>query len=79
MLEGDLRDHAVVTGNYAKWLVNNSGKKDALVIKKELDKWVHRLNKMEDDMVTKRALTAVEKIAEAAKKVADRALVKASG
>ena len=79
MLEGDLRDHAVVTGNYAKWLVNNSGKKDALVIKKELDKWVHRLSKIEDDMVTKRALTAVEKIAEAAKKVADRALVKASG
>ena len=79
ILEGDLRDHPVVTGNYAKWLVNNSGKKDALVIKKELDKWVQKVNKMEEDMVTKRALSVVERTAEAAKKVADKALAKASG
>ena len=28
MLAKDLRDHHIITGNYAKWLVNNSGKKD---------------------------------------------------
>ena len=78
MLEGDLRDHPVVTGNYAKWLVNNSGKKDALVIKREVDKLSTKLARLEEEMATKRALTAVEKTAEAAKKVADKALAKAS-
>lgn len=78
MLEGDLRDHAVVTGNYAKWLVNNSGKKDALMLKKEVDRLSTKLTKVEEESATKRALNAVEKTAEAAKKVADKALAKAN-
>ena len=28
MLTKDICDHHIVTGNYAKWLVNNSGKKN---------------------------------------------------
>ncbi len=36
MLRGDFRDHPIVTGNYAKWLVNHSGKKDAQELKKEV-------------------------------------------
>ena len=78
MMEGDLRDHPVVTGNYAKWLVNNSGKKDALLIKREVEKLTTKLAKVEEESASKRALSAVEKIAEAAKKVADKALAKAS-
>ena len=78
MMEGDLRDHPVVTGNYAKWLVNNSGKKDALLIKRDVEKLTTKLAKVEEESASKRALSAVEKIAESAKKVADKALAKAS-
>ncbi len=76
MLKGDLRDHPIVTGNYAKWLVNHSGKQDAKEIKKEVEKVVKSVALMKETMVTKKQLAVVEKAAETAKKTADKALNK---
>jgi hypothetical protein len=78
MLSKDLRDHHIVTGNYAKWLVNNSGKKDAAALKKHVDKLANTLDALRDTAATKKALSAVEKTAEAAKKTADKALNKSA-
>ena len=78
MLRGDLRDHPIVTGNYAKWLVNHSGKRDAQDLKKEVDKMSKTLVILKDTLATKRSLTVVEKAVEAVKKTADKALNKAS-
>ena len=77
MLTKDLRDHHIVTGNYAKWLVNNSGKKDCAALKKQLDKLTNVVESVKESSATKKSVTAVEKIAEAAKKAADKALSKA--
>ena len=78
MLAKDLRDHHIVTGNYAKWLVNHSGKKDAATLKKLVDKLVGTVDSLRDSSATKKALIAVEKTAEAAKKTADKALNKSA-
>ena len=77
MLSKDLRDHHIVTGNYAKWLVNNSGKKDCAALKKQVDKLSNSLDSLKEATATRKALAAVEKTAEAAKKTADKALGKA--
>ncbi len=76
MLKGDLRDHPIVTGNYAKWLVNHSGKQDAKDLRKEVDKFAKVVTDLKDNMVTKKQLATVEKTAETAKKTADKALNK---
>ena len=76
MLRRDLRDHPIVTGNYAKWLVNHSGKKDAKEIQKEVDKVVKSIATMKESMVTKKQLAAIESKAETTKKTADKALNK---
>ena len=78
MLTKDLRDHHIVTGSYAKWLVNHSGKKDAAALKKQVDKLSNTLDGLRKASATKKALTAVEKVAEAAKKTADKALNKSA-
>ena len=73
MLLGDLRDQPIVTGNYAKWLVNHSGKKDALAVKKEVEKVSNQLAALKEVAATKKALSSVENVANAAKKTADKA------
>ena len=73
---GDLRDQPIVTGNYGKWLVNHSGKKDALAVKKEVEKIAKSLENLREVAATKKALSTVEGIANAAKKTADRAFNK---
>ena len=78
MLAKDLRDHHIVTGSYAKWLVNHSGKKDAVALKKQVDKLSNSLDGLRYASATKKALTAVEKVAEAAKKTVDKALNKSA-
>ena len=78
MLGKDFRDHHIVTGNYAKWLVNHSGKKDAAALKKQVDKLGGSLDSLRETSATKKALVAVEKTAEAAKKTADKALNKSA-
>ena len=78
MLAKDLRDHRIITGNYAKWLVNNSGKKDAAALKKQVDKLGNVVDALKDASASKKSLNVVEKIAEAAKKTADKALNKSA-
>ena len=78
MLAKDLRDHHIVTGNYAKWLVNHSGKKDAAALKKQVEKLGSSLDSLRETAATKKAMAAVEKTAEAAKKTADKALNKSA-
>ena len=78
LLAKDLRDHHIVTGNFAKWLVNHSGKKDAAALKKQVDKLNSVLDSLRETAATKKALVAVEKTAEAAKKTADKALNKSA-
>ena len=76
LLLGDLRDQPIVTGNYAKWLVNHSGKKDALAVKKDVEKIAKSVEALREVAATKKALASVEGIANAAKKTADRAFNK---
>ncbi len=72
----DLKDLPIVTGNYAKWLVNHSGKKDANELKKEVDKLLKSIGDFKSTYATQKALNAVEKIADQAKKTADKAFNK---
>ncbi len=72
----DLKDLPIVTGNYAKWLVNHSGKKDANELKKEVDKLSKSIGDFKSTYATQKALNAVEKVADQAKKTADKAFNK---
>ena len=67
------KDHPVVVGAYAKWLVNHSGKKDASEAKTAVQKLQAEVTELKGSTATKRSVTALEARVETIKSVADKA------
>jgi hypothetical protein len=77
MVKRGFKDHPVVVGAYAQWLVSNSGKKDASEAKASIAKLNSTVSDLRDSIATKKALSALESRIEAVKKVADKAVAAA--
>ena len=67
------KDHPVVVGAYAKWLVNHSGKKDASEAKTAVQKLQAEVTELKGSTATKRSVTTLESRVETIKSVADKA------
>ena len=74
MMEEELSDSPIVTGNYAKWLVNNSGKKDALKLQKDLNRIDNSLSSLKDAAATKKGLEKLEAALATLKKTVDKGM-----
>ena len=78
-----LRDHPIVVGSYAKWLVSNSGRKEALAAQKEVTKVQASLTSLRSSAQSdidkcKSACQDLRSKVETVKKTADKALAKAA-
>ena len=73
ILKKGFKDHPVVVGAYAQWLVSNSGKKDASEAKAAIAKVTATVADLKDSFATKKALSSLESRIETVKKVADKA------
>ena len=67
------KDHPVVVGAYAKWLVNHSGKKDASEAKSAVQKLQSELGELKNSTATKKSVSSLEARVETVKGVADKA------
>ena len=67
------KDHPVVVGAYAKWLVNHSGKKDASEAKVAVQKLKGELGEFRNTTATKKSVSSLETRVETVKGVADKA------
>ena len=67
------KDHPVVVGAYAKWLVNHSGKKDASDAKAAVQKLQTELGELKSSTASKKFVTSLESRIETVKGVADKA------
>ena len=77
MLKRGFKDHPVVVGAYAQWLVSNSGKKDASEAKAAILKLSTTVSDLRDNFATKKAMSSLESRLETVKKVADKAVAAA--
>ncbi len=73
ILKKGFKDHPVVVGAYAQWLVSNSGKKDASEAKAAIAKVTATVAELKDGYATKKALSALESRIDTVKRVADKA------
>ena len=67
------KDHPVVVGAYAKWLVNHSGKKDASEAKVAVQKLKGESGELRNTAATKKSVSSLETRVETVKGVADKA------
>ena len=54
------KDHLVVAGAYAKWLVNHSGRKDAAEAKLAVQKVQSELGELKNSTASKKSVSALE-------------------
>ena len=78
-----LRDHPIVVGSYAKWLVSNSGRKEAILAQKEVTKVQSSLTTLRSSLQSdidkcKSTCGDLRSKVETVKKTADKALAKAA-
>ena len=74
LLEGHLKENAIVNGAYVKWLVNHSGLKDVLDAQISVDKLNREVKYLKGDMVSQGDLRAVRDLEYSDKKLAYKAL-----
>ena len=74
LLEVQLKDNPIITGDYSKWLVNHSGGKDALHAQVAVKKLVKEVETLKGDMISQSDLRAVRALAGDAKGIVDKAL-----
>ena len=75
ILKKGFKDHPVVVGAYAQWLVSNSGKKDASEAKAAIAKVTSAVADLKDGFASKKSLAALESRIDTVKRVADKAAV----
>ena len=69
-----MKDNPIVTGAYAKWLVNYLGRNDVLYVQIDMDKLTEEVKYLKGDMVSQGYLIAIIDLEDIAKDVADKAL-----
>ena len=74
LLEEQLKDNTIMTGAYAKWLVNYSGRKYVLDTQVAVKKLVKEVETLKGDMISQSDLRAVRALAGDAKGIVDKAL-----
>ena len=72
--EGQLKDDTIVNVYYSKWLVNHSGRKDALHAQVAVEKLVKEVKTLKWYMISQNDLWSVIYLSDDAKRVADKAL-----
>ena len=79
LLKTGIKDHPIVVGAFAEWLVHNSGRKEAVESKDDLEDLKREIKELKNLVAAqKKTLTEVGKQASTAKTVADRAMSKAA-
>ena len=73
MIKRGFKDHPVVVGAYAQWLVSNSGKKDASEAKAAILKLSSTVSDLKDSFASKKSISSLESRIETIKKVSDKA------
>jgi hypothetical protein len=78
MSKKTIKDHPIVVGAYAQWLVSHSGRKEADVAKKAADKASALAQELKTNLdKEKKVVNELKTKVEAVKRTADKALVKA--
>ena len=67
------KDHPVVVGAYAQWLVSNSGKRDASEAKASISKLSDIVSSLKESCATKKSVSQLESRLDSVKKTADKA------
>ena len=79
LLKTGIKDHAIVVGAFAEWLVHNSGRKEAVEAKESVEDLREEIKTLEEALkAQKKILTEVQAEALTAKKTADKAMSKAA-
>jgi hypothetical protein len=77
LLRTGIKDHAIVVGAFAEWLVHNSGRKEAVEAKESVEELKEEIKALEEALkAQKKTLTEVQAEAVTAKKTADKAFSK---
>jgi hypothetical protein len=77
LLQTGIKDHPIVVGAFAEWLVHNSERKEAVESKDSMDELRKEIKDLRDVVsAQQKTLTEVGNKAQTAKQVADRAISK---